>query len=102
MKPQNRRWRLVRAVLIGPALLVVGLAGIAWYLTGKHKFSRSAVPLALVGAGLLIEIVDLAIEFGDKEDIGDDIGALILFVLAVILVAWQYFNGRRAPEASGS
>ena len=83
-------------------LLVVGLAGIAWYLIGRHKFSRSLVPLVLVGAGLLIKIIGLVIEFGDTEDRGDDIGALILFVLAVVLVAWQYFNGRRAAQAGGS
>jgi len=83
-------------------LLVVGLAGMAWYLIGRHKFSRSLVPLVLVGAGLLIKIIGLVIEFGDTEDRGDDIGALILFALAVVLVAWQYFNGRRAAQAGGS
>jgi len=83
-------------------LLVVGLAGMAWYLIGRHKFSRSLVPLVLVGAGLLIKIIGLLIEFGDTEDRGDDIGALILFALAVALVAWQYFNGRRAAQAGGS
>jgi len=83
-------------------LLVVGLAGMAWYLIGRHKFSRSLVPMVLVGTGLLIKIIGLVIEFGDTEDRGDDIGALILFALAVALVAWQYFNGRRAAQAGGS
>jgi len=83
-------------------LLLVGLVAIAWYLTGTHKLRRSMVPLALLGADLVLKIVGLVLELGDKEDLTDEFGALILFVLATIVVAWLYISGRSAEQSSGS
>jgi hypothetical protein len=55
-----------------------------------------------VGAGLIVKIIGLVIELGDKEDVGDEYSALILFVLATILVAWLYLTNRGVAQSSGS
>jgi hypothetical protein len=83
-------------------LFLIGLAGVAWYLTGAHKLRRSLVPLALVAADFVFKVIGLVIESGDKEDVGDEYGALILFALATILVGWLYFSGRSTAERSAS
>ena len=71
-------------------LLAVGIVAIVWYRMGRNRFSRSIVPVLLVSASLLAKIAGLVLEFSDVEDRGDDIGALILFVLATALVSWEY------------
>lgn len=83
-------------------LLLIGLAGVAWYLIGRNKQRPSLVPLVLVGTDLIVKIIGLVIELGDKEDVGDEYSALILFVLATLLVAWLYLTSRGAAQSSGS
>src|SRR5947209_2671340 len=60
-------------------LFIIGIAALAWYVRGRNKVTRSLVPVLLMVVALVVKIVGLILEFGDKEDIGDDIGALILF-----------------------
>ena len=71
-------------------LFVLGIAAIAWYLRGRNRVTRSLVPIVLVVAAFVVKIIGLVLEFKDKEDAGDDYGALILFALASILVVWLY------------
>ena len=58
--------------------------------TWRYALARSAA--------LVVKIIGLIIEFGDKEDAGDDIGALILFALASIVVAWLYVRRTKAVK----
>ena len=81
-------------------LLALGIAAIAWYLRGRNKLTRSLVPILLVVAAFVVKIIGLVIEFKDKEDAGDDYGALILFALASILVVWLYTRKANAAGES--
>ena len=73
-------------------LLLAGLAAAAWYL--RNRYSRSLVPLAFVGADILLKVAALVIE--DPDDRGDDVGTLI--TLIVLLVTWAivFFRTREA------
>ena len=71
-------------------LFILGLLGIAWYSKKDNSYSRSLVPVVLVGLSLLTKIGALFIEFDDAASVGDDFGALILFVLSFGLVVYQY------------
>jgi len=65
--------------------------------TGRHKYSRSVIPLGAVALALVLKLIWLAIEFNDKEDRGDDIGISILLITFLVVVAWSYF---RPPAGS--
>lgn len=85
------------------ALLVLCLVGIIWYLTGKNKYMRSIMPVVLIILSLLAKIMAIIIERDDKDAVGDDFGGLTLFVLATILIIFQYRKTKKllaaAPEA---
>jgi hypothetical protein len=78
------------------ALFFLGIAAVFWYLKGDNRFKRSLVPTIMVAAGMVIKIAAVAIEFADKDDLGDDFGGLILLICAFLLVWWQY---QKAPES---
>lgn len=71
-------------------LFILGLIAIYWYKKGQNRFQRSVMPVVLVGLGLAIKILGAVIEFHDPESIGDDMGGLILFVIAFFLILWLY------------
>ena len=81
-------------------LLVIGVAGIIWYLTKNNRYQRSIMPVVLVVLALLTKIGAIIIEHADKDAIGDDMGALVLFVLATILVVYQYKKNAKLLENS--
>jgi hypothetical protein len=84
-------------------LFVIGLTAIGWYLTGKNKFKRSVMPVVFVFLSLATKILAVIIEHDDKEAIGDDFGALILFILAAILVSYLYIKSKKLlSEADGN
>jgi hypothetical protein len=68
------------------AVLLIGLRAIFWYRQGRNRFTKSMLPFYLILADLAWKIFAVIAEFSDKEDVGDDFGALVLFVLASILV----------------
>ena len=78
---------------------IVVLLLLIWYFTGRHKYSRSLIPLGAIALALVIKLIWLAIEFNDKEDRGDDIGISIVLIAFVAITAWTYF---RPPAASGA
>lgn len=80
-------------------LFLIGLAGMWWYRRARNRFARSAAPVVLVALALLTKIGAIAVEFDDAASVGDDFGALILFVLALALVWWQY---KKAPALAAS
>ncbi len=71
-------------------LLVIGLVGIIWYFTKNNRVSRSVLPTALVVAALAVKIMGVIIEHNDPDSLGDDIGGLILFLLATAFIIYQY------------
>lgn len=76
-------------------LFWLGVSSIGWYLWGKNKWKQSIVPVLFVWGGLAIKVMAVIIEFKDKEDVGDDFGALILFVLASVLVTFLYLKAKK-------
>lgn len=76
-------------------LFWLGIGVIGWYMWGKNKWKHSIVPVLFVWAGLAIKIMAIVIEFKDKEDVGDDFGAVILFVLASVLVTFLYLKAKK-------
>ncbi len=78
-------------------IFLLGIFAIFWYRRGVNRFSHSVMPVVLLWLCLLVKIGAVFIEFADPEDIGDDFGALVLFLLAAIFVTWLY--NRKAPAA---
>ena len=82
-------------------LLLLAIGSIAWYLIGKNKFSRTIVPILFTAAALVMKIVTLfALESGDPADLGDELGAIILFVITLGLLIWQYVTISRVAQAA--
>jgi len=67
-------------------LILLGIAALAWYWTGRRRFERSVLPVALVVAALVVKIAGIVLESSDDKDVGDDFGAVILFLVASITV----------------
>ena len=81
-------------------LLLIGIAAIVWYLRGANRYARSLMPIAFVALGLVVKIFAITVEIADPEDVGDDFGGLILFVLATALVAFLYSRAESLARAS--
>ncbi len=82
-------------------LSVLAIIGLWWYFSKSNRISRSVVPVVLVVLALVTKIAAIMIEFHDVENVGDDIGALVLFVLAVSFIVYQYRRtGRLLASAS--
>jgi hypothetical protein len=54
------------------------------------------VPTILTCAALVMKIIAFALEHKDVEDLGDDYGALILFLLTAILSIWLFMRSKKA------
>jgi len=81
-------------------LLLVGIAAIVWYLRGVNRYARSLMPIVFVALGLVVKVFAIIVEIADPEDVGDDFGGLILFVLATALVAFLYSRAESLAKAS--
>ncbi len=79
-------------------LFLLGLLAIGWYVRGKHKFTRTITPVLMVWAGFAIKLMGIIIEFKEKDDVGDDFGGLILFLLGGLLVTWLFIKGKQVME----
>lgn len=79
-------------------LFWLGVAAITWYLKGENRFMRSVVPVIMVWVAFAIKIVAVVIEHADKEDVGDDFGAFVLFLLGGILVTWLFIKSKKLLE----
>lgn len=72
-------------------LFLVGISAVVWYLFGKNKFARSVVPMLFVTLSFIFKLAGLFMEMKDKDDMGDDIGGVILFFLATVFVWTLYY-----------
>jgi hypothetical protein len=69
-------------------IFLIGLRALTWYLKGNNRYTASNAPFYLTLAALVWKVIAIILEFHDPADLGDDLGALILFLLATILV-WK-------------
>jgi hypothetical protein len=78
-------------ILVG----VIAVVAIAWYLWGGNRLKWSVTPAVLVGLGLVLKAVTVfSTEASDATARGDDIGVMIGFLAAAILVGWQVWKAR--------
>jgi hypothetical protein len=85
---------LWRGALDEVAIPLVALAGIAWYW--RSRYSRSLMPAAIIAAAIAFKAVAVFIE--DKDDVGDDFGAAIVYGLS--LITWAVISYRTRTSAS--
>ncbi len=76
-------------------LFVIALVAIGWYFSGNNRFSRSLVPLSLVGLALLTKFFELALEFGDPSSIGDEFGVIPSLALIFGFTAFAFRKAGR-------
>jgi hypothetical protein len=79
-------------------LLITGIASIIWYKSGKNSLSRSTAPLFFTFFSLVIKIAGIIFEIKEKDDVGDDFGGLILFILGFSLVFYLYQKVNKINE----
>ena len=80
-------------------LFLLAMGALAWYFVGKNKVSRTIVPILLTAAALVMKLVAFFfLEAGDSADLGDEFAPLLLFVLALGFLIWQYVSLRRMEE----
>jgi hypothetical protein len=81
-------------------LFWLGIGAIVWYKMGKNRFSKSIAPILFTGAALVIKIFGMIIERADKEDLGDEFGGVILFILATVFVIYLYKKSEKMLESA--
>ena len=82
-------------------LLFFAISSIVWYLTGKNKFSRTIVPILFTSAALVMKLIAFFLfEKGDAADLGDEFGAIILFVITLAFLIWQYVSIKRMAQTA--
>ncbi len=86
-------------------LVVLGVAGVAWYFIRRNWAQRSPIPVALAAFAVIAQIVGFVIEIGDPTALGDDIPGMTVFVPLLVIAAVLYsINGRylaAGPRTSG-
>ncbi len=86
-------------------LFLLALGSIAWYLIGRNKYSRTIIPILFTTAALVMKLLAFfLLETGDPTDLGDEFGALVLFVISLAFLIWQYVSIKRLAareEAAG-
>jgi hypothetical protein len=76
------------------AIIIIAIIGVVWYISGRNRYKRSLVPLAIVGVSFLVKVAALIIEFDDPAAAGDDYGIVIAFLLITIVEAVIYYRTR--------
>ena len=76
-------------------LALLAIVAVVWYLSGRNKYSRTVIPVVFAVLCLAIKVLGLALESGNPADRGDEFGALVLFVVTIIVLVWQYLASRR-------
>jgi hypothetical protein len=79
-------------------LIVLGLVTIWWYLRRNNRFKRTLVPIFLAAIALGIKVLGLIVHDGSGHPV-DSYGGIILFVLIVITVVFQYYKTGRLIDS---
>lgn len=83
-------------------ILILGIVSIIWYSRKNNRMTRSVAPVVFVIIALALKILAVVIEHGDTDSVGDDIGALVLFVLAAGFILFQYTRTKKLLDASST
>ena len=80
-------------------LFLLGIGALIWYFVGHNKVSRTIVPILFAAAALAVKLVAFFfLEAGDTADVGDEFAPLLLFVIALGFLIWQYISLLRMEE----
>ena len=83
------------------ALFLLGVGALLWYFAGRNRFKRSLLPLGLLVCGMVVKgLAAFALETGDQADVGDDIGVLTVFIVAIVISALAYFRSGADARAA--
>lgn len=79
-------------------LFILALVAVSWYRRGRNRFERTVMPVLFALAGVAIKLGAILLEMKDKEDVGDDFGGIILFVITFAIVWWLYSHRQSAEQ----
>jgi FtsH-binding integral membrane protein len=82
---------IVDEVLLG----ILAIVALVWYFMGRNRYSHTIVPIVFAVIALAIKVLGTIIESRDPADVGDEYGALVLFVVTIIVLVWQYIAANR-------
>jgi hypothetical protein len=81
-------------------LLVVGIACLVWYVSGRDRFQRSVVPVVFAGLALIVQALAILLERDDPAAFGDNFGGLVMLIPFFIFVLVQFILTVRALIAA--
>jgi hypothetical protein len=73
---------------------VIAAAAACWYLWGKHRYSRSLVPLWFLILGLATKVIGVGVRTGRPIPVGPDLGISVSLILTSIVFGWQFYATR--------
>jgi hypothetical protein len=73
-------------------LLVIAIIAVVWYLIGRNRYKRSAVPLILTALAVIIQLAAIPLERDDPAAFGDNIIGLIMLIPFFIFVLVNYLR----------
>ena len=80
-------------------LPLIGIICAVWFLAGRNRYARSAVPLVLAGLALVVQVIAVPLETDDPAAFGDNIGGLV-FLVPFFIFALVYFWRSRSTQSS--
>ena len=73
---------------------VIAAAAACWYLWGKHRYSRSLVPLWFLILGLATKVIGAWMRTGHSIPVGSDLGISVYLILTGVAFGWQFYATR--------
>jgi len=81
-------------------LPLIGIIAVTWYLAGRNRFRRSAIPVVLAGLAMMIQLFAIPLERDDPAAFGDNIGGLVMLIPFFVFVLISYLRAPRLVEQS--
>lgn len=69
--------------------LIVAAIALGWYLWRHNRFTKSAVPVMIAAAAIVIQVLGLILERDDPKAFGDNIGGAVYFGSALLILLVQ-------------
>ncbi len=79
-------------------LLLIGIIAVGWYLAGRNRLRRSAIPVVLAALAMGIQLIAIPLERDDPAAFGDNIGGLVMLIPFFVFVLISYLRVPRLTE----
>ncbi len=73
-------------------LPIIGIVCLVWFLSGRNRYKRTIIPIALTGLALIIQLVAIPLERDSAAAFGDNIGGLVLLLPFFVFALIYYFR----------